>query len=267
MVTFATLLLLSLSSPVQAQDCAAASSPAQLAGTLEAAEAAWRGAEEKTFQMKMEEALIQLPCVDGVIEPAVAARYHRDLGLWRFMSQEPERAQEAFAAARRVEPDAALPKDMAPAGHPVRKLFDASEPGDDAVAAPVPVEGRVLFDGSEGERPTAVNTVFQLEAGGQATLTSYLRPDSDLPGYEVYVAPPETGPRGWHFAVGAGALAAASGGLLLGARSTHTTFTDTPPDTKTDLDALYKKNRALSTSSAILAGTAGALGVVAVFTW
>jgi hypothetical protein len=265
MVPIAPLLLLSLSA--HAQDCAVSSTSAELVETLQSAEAAWQSADEKGFLSKMEEAVIQLPCVNDPLEPALAARYHRDLGLWLWVSKQPERAQEAFGAAKRVDPGAGLPKELAPKGHPVRKMFDASEPADAAAAVPPPVEGKVLFDGSEGERPTQVNTVFQLEAEGLATLTSYLRPGTALPEYEVYVAPPETGPKGWHFAVGAGALAAASGGLLLGARSTHIEFTEQSPDNGTDLDSLYAKNRALSTSSAILAGTAGALGVVAVFTW
>ncbi len=263
MVSIAPLLLLSLSA--QAQDCAVTSSAAQLAETLAAAETAWQGADEKTFLLKMEEALIELPCVNSPLEPSLAARYHRDLGLWLWVSKQPERAQEAFGAAKRVEPGVGLPKEMAPKGHPVRKMFEGSEASDATASIPRPAAGRVLFDGSEGQRPTQVNTVFQLEAEGVAAITSYLRPDAELPAYEEYVAPPVL--KGWHFAAGAGAMLAASGTTLLMARSTHQEFTTDPPVDGIELDDLYNRNRALSTTSAVLAGGAGVLGVVAVFKW
>jgi hypothetical protein len=249
------------------QDCAEASTTVQLAATLDAAEAAWIGADEARFLLTMEEAVLQLPCVTDPVEPSLAARYHRDLGLWLFASQQPELAQAAFAAARRVSPDQGLPLDMAPEGHPVRTIFVASSPDTDLQPAPRPVGGQVLFDGSPGDRPTQVNAIFQLEVDGSASLTQYLQPDSELPAYELWVPPPKRRPKGWHYAVGAGALAVASGSMLLGARSSQASFREDPPGTQEELDALYGRNRALSTGSAILAGTAGALGVVAVFTW
>jgi hypothetical protein len=266
MFLFAAAMALALPA-AQAQDCAEATTSAQLDDTLNAAEAAWTKADEAGFLLRMEEAVLLLPCVAEPLEPSMAARYHRDLGLWLFASQQPDMAQAAFAAARRVEPEASLPAELAPEGHPVRKLFDASTPGDASQDAPRPATGQVLFDGSTGDRPVLESTIFQLEADGAASLTRYLRPDAALPEYPIWVAPPETGPQGWHFAVGAGVLAAASGGMMLAAKNTHDTFIDDPPANKDDLDALYSRNRGLSTGSAILAGTAGAMGVVAVFTW
>jgi len=267
MFTVAAAVLAFAIPAAHAQDCAEASSPAQLDATLQAAEAGWIKADEAGFLLKVEEAIIQLPCVSAPIEPPLAARYHQALGLWLFASQQPEMAQDAFAAARRIAPSAGLSDDLAPVGHPARKLYDGSTPDDSTAAAPTPAAGQVLFDGAPGERPTAVNTIFQLEADGATSLTRYLRPDADLPSYDVYVVPKKTGLRGVHFLAGAGAMAAASGGLLVAARSTHSSFTEEPPGNIDDLDALYNRNRALSTSSAVLAGTAGALGLVAVFTW
>ena len=267
MVTLAAAVLALAIPAAGAQDCAEPASAEQLASTLDAAEAAWISADEAGFVLKVEEAILELPCVATPIDPALAIRYHQEIGLWLFLTQQHELAQDAFAAARRIDPDASLPAALAPAGHPALDLYASSAPEPSAVTFPAPVTGRVLFDGAPGERPTTVNTIFQIEVEGTASLTRYLRPDSAVPSYEVYIPPPETGPRGWHFAVGAGALAAASGGLLLAARSTQASFQETPPDNLEDLDALYGRNRAFSTTSAVLAGTAGALGVVAVFTW
>ncbi len=267
MLSIVLIALAALTPDALAGDCVEPSSPAQLGDTLNAVETAWTSADESGFMLEMEKAVLQLPCVASALEPALAARYHRDLGLWLFASQQPELAQQAFAAARRVGPEVGLPADLAPEGHPVRKLFDASESSSDAEPVPQPADGRVLFDGAEGPRPTQLNTIFQLEASSGEALTRYLRPDAVLPTYEIWVTPPETGPKGWHFAAGAGVAAVASGSLYMVTRSTHDSFTSDPPGNQDDLDALYKRNRACSTSSAILAGTAGALGVVAVFTW
>jgi hypothetical protein len=266
MVLFLTASALALS-PAAAQDCAEATSPAQLEATLQAAEQAWTSADEDAFLLRMEEAVLQLPCVDAILDPQQAFRYHRDLGLLLFASQEAELAMLAFGAARRIAPESALPEELASAGHPAQKLYESAAPDATTEAVPAPDQARALFDGSPGPRPTAVNTIFQLEADGGATLTRYLRPDTGLPDYDIYVPPKDTGPKGWHFAAGAGALAAASGSLLMVARNTQASFLDSPPANQDDLDALYKRNRACSTSSAILAGTAGALGVAAVFTW
>ncbi len=264
---FAALALVLLSPSARAGDCAVGLKPDQLAATLDAAEAAWIGADEASFLLKVEEAILQLPCVDAAIEPALAARYHRDLGLWLYASKQQELASNAFAAAKRIAPKEGLPDELAPTRHPVRRIFNAATPDAAAVAVPLPATGRVLFDGAAGERPSAVNTIFQLEGDQAVSMTRYLRPDTALPAYEELVIAPERGLKGWHLAAGAGVMAVASGGLLLAARSTQDEFLESPPGTPDGLDSLYARNRLFSTSSAVLAGTAGALGFVAVMVW
>lgn len=271
MVTFTTLLLLGLSAPAQGQACARLTSPAQFADLLQAAESSWAGADAPGFFSKMEETALLLPCLDAPLEPALAARYHRDMGLWLWATDQPDQARLAFAAARRLEPHTGLSAALVPAAHPARESFEASEPDQTGNPVPPPASGRLLFDGSEGPRPAGSNTIVQLEDAGMVSLTSYLHPDSALPPYEPHVAPAPAPVRAqarrWVFPAAAGAAALAAGGTALAAYGTRRSFEAAPPDDLTGLEALYDRNHRLTNATIALGGTAGALGVVAAFTW
>lgn len=268
------------SAPARAEDCANATSPKGLAATLDQAETAWRSADEDGFLLRMEEAHLQVPCLSAPLPPGIAARYHRDAGLWMFVSGQTELTSQAFSAARRVEADHAIPPDMLPARHPARVLFEAASTDHPREDAPPPAAGRLLFDGGVGGRPSTSPTIAQLakDEGGMAW-SAYLRPGEALPTYAIGEAKPAAsvtpgGPNAsrshalrWTLVGAAGALAVGGGAMGLVARSTQQTFEDDPPGGAADLNDLYDRNRTASTTSAVLLGAAGAVGVGAVFAW
>ena len=282
-------LLAASSAPARAEECANPSTPKGVAQTLALAEEAWRSADENGFLLRMEEAHLQVPCLSSPIPPALAARYHRDAGLWMFVSGQKQLTTQAFAAAKRVEGGHVLPPDMLPAGHPARALFEAAG-ATASTPAPTPAAGRLLFDGGVGDRPTDSPTIAQLarDAGGLAW-SAYLRPDQALPEYAIAAGGADATPvaaapggageptrardRGasgalrWTLVGTAGALAVGGGAMGMVARSTQKTFLDAPPADGGELTDLYDRIRTASTTSAVLLGAAGAVGVGAVFAW
>jgi len=74
----------------RAGSCPTPATAAQVQRSLAQAETAWRAADEATFQLRMEEVLLQLPCLDAVVAPRLAARVHRGTGLWLFANGDAE---------------------------------------------------------------------------------------------------------------------------------------------------------------------------------
>jgi hypothetical protein len=263
-------VLLALAPAAHAGTCPEPVALAQLTDTLDRAEAAWSGADEPAFLLRMEEAFLELNCVDAVVAPPLSARIHRDTGLWLYASGDKDGAGRAFASARRVESGHVLPPGFAPPTHPVRTLFDASSPDPATTAAPTPLAGTLLFDGTPGDRPSAGPAIAQLQAAdGALDWTRYLRVDHDLPPYAAVVAaspppddpvappappPRERNPAGpavrWGLVGGAGAFAVGSGVFALVARTTQDTMQTEPPATKAEIEALYDRNHRASTASA-----------------
>lgn len=294
----ASLTALLTASGTAAAECPAQATTAELTAALEGAEVAWRAADESRFFLRMEEAQLLLPCLTEPLDPALAARTHRDTGLWLYATGHRARAAASFGSARRSSPGEGLPSELVPAGHPARALFEDARPDALRTALPPPAEGVLLFDGLAQGRPAGGPTIAQLQVrGGDVAWTARLRPGEAVPDYAV--APPEPpspleedgraaaspGPStlpaaavatdarsgrtglGRPLAVGAGALALGGGALTLAARSSQARFREEPPGDLASLDALYARNRTTSTAAAVLLGTAGAVGVVAVVTW
>ena len=94
------------------------------------AEAAFAARDEAAFDAAMTHLADDLSCLDAVLEPALAGRYHRLIGLRLYARGDQEGARLAFAAARTVDPFGALPSELLPAGHEARELsVTASTPG------------------------------------------------------------------------------------------------------------------------------------------
>jgi hypothetical protein len=68
----------------------------------------------------------QLPCLEAVVSPSLAARLHRVEGLQAFVDGAGERALMAFAASNRLDPDYRFPATLFPQAHPVARLWARS---------------------------------------------------------------------------------------------------------------------------------------------
>ncbi|MFH1466656.1 MAG: hypothetical protein ABIO70_19880 [Pseudomonadota bacterium] len=234
-----------------------------------------------------------LPCLMEPIEPAVAAEAHRIMGLGAFVERQGTKAEQAFAAARGIEPDFSWPEELIPWGHPLLSVYQALPLDQGRFATlPAPPAGWVYLDGRPSEpRPLDWPAILQVsDAEGAIQLTAYLWPDMPLPDYTRAVAaapapvvarpvPDEApapvlvpaasttvrrGPKGWALAT-AGGAAVASGALYLLAAREASSYWD--PATPTgDLPALRGRTNGLVLASAGAGALALGTGVAAFLT-
>jgi hypothetical protein len=257
-----------------------------LRGAAERAETAFGATRVEDFQGAILEIDQALPCLMDPVDPELAAFIHRMKGLGAFIERDQDRARQAFASARSLQPDYAWPETLIPWGHPLLALYEAL-PIDDASyeTVPMPAAGWVYMDGRPSEpRPREWPTILQVsDAEGAVQLSSYLWPSDALPAYGDKVPAPiaaevpavearelpvtvaatsttvHTGPRPWLVAT-AGGAAVASGVLYALAARSHEQYQDpaTPFD---DLDAARSRTNGLVLASAGAAGLALGTGV------
>lgn len=113
------LFTLSLARANAPPTCVEPAPPERLAAVVAAAETAFRELEMVAFEARVVEANGILPCVDAVLSPALAAAFHRMEGIAAFSRRDLKVAEEAFAAARLVDPDYIFPTDLIGPDHPI----------------------------------------------------------------------------------------------------------------------------------------------------
>ncbi len=125
-----------------------------------------------------------LPCLEDVVEPTMAARLHRMMGMRALVKGDRDQALAAFAASHRIEPSFAFPDEVFAASHPISRLYvEAAETPvglQDAEFQPATV---IWYDGVDAEqRPEGVPVLAQRTTEWGALLaTAYLWPDDPAP--------------------------------------------------------------------------------------
>ena len=181
-LSLALLLPLALALPARAAEVCTATS-AEVVTTEEQAENAYTALDEAGFRAASERLLGLLGCLTEPMPREQLAPVHRAVGLYYAASGDLDRARQAFAAARSIEPGWKFPESLLPAGHPVRTLY-GSLPLEGGTFEPLPVDAvRVRLDGRVATaRPTAWPTLIQIYAEDGAVLQSaYLWPGDPLP--------------------------------------------------------------------------------------
>jgi len=253
--------------------CPAPTTALDLERRLTKAEQGFAEIDPVGLRAALEQARETLPCMGEAVTPGVAARLHRAEGLAALDANNRALAEQAFAAARAVEPDFALPS--AYATETVRDIYMAVDPARGATQ-PLgkPKAGSVRLDGVEARaRPLERPTVFQrLGPTGEVIETAYLLPGMPVPAYEVQDVQARKGARVGLIVGGAGGIAAA-GALYAGAAAIRSgPYTDAVEGwelrgssaDRDQAESLYATNHALVIGSAALAGlgmVAGTLGV------
>lgn len=256
--TLATLALTALALAPLPRDaaaaCAAPVGPDAFDARLDAAEARFAALDGEGFAQAMDGAAFVVPCVDGVVPPAIAAHYHRLQGLTLYASRNEERARQAFAAARAVDPLTELPESLVPPGHAIRELWATADPETPSRAVAPPVEGALVFDGATGDRrpegrPSLVQVV---DAAGAVRATEWIEPTDPMPPYSPvpHWSDPDVRRRGVlppaPLLAGGGA-AAVVGGVLYGIASARAAAFEGPQPATADLDDLRASRRVTNT--------------------
>lgn len=280
-----SLALLFLASGAQAADCDKTWPASSLAESLAAVEQAFVDFDKAAVTKGYTKASAQLRCLADPIDADQAAHFHRVTGLVRFLEHQDEATRTAFAAARAIDPDFALPATIAPDDHPLHDFYGAIDlaglPEEKLAAA---AEGQLMRDGRPAKMARrALPGIYQLVSDDQVPAWTVLVHAGDpLPGYETAAPPPpepvadaqlgleiqpppskpeRAGPNIPLLAAAGGAavISAATYGLAWKAKADW----DTAGDLDT-LDTAYDRNHAMCiVSGTALVATAG-LGVGAV---
>ncbi len=162
------------------------------------------GARDRSFDA--------VKCLGEQLTPRDAAAFHRLMALVAFTARQRAWVLSEFHAARRLDPDYALPGEVAQPGHPLHVAYEDSlevDPGRRESVSP-PVAGVVYVDGQEGApRPTEISSLLQAYGPGGGLVESVaLLPGEPTP---VYGLPPVDWTRRRHRllfvgSVGTGAL-------------------------------------------------------------
>ena len=243
-----------------ASACPSAVAPDAWSATVSRAEASFAARDEPGFDAAMSAAAADVPCLGAVVPPALAARYHRLVGLRLYARGDLAGATLAFAAARAVDPFGALPSALLPPGHEARALSaSAATPGVVQSAAPV-AAGNLYFDGGRTlDRPVDRPTLAQVEVHGRVSASGYLAPEDPLPVYPAASRHPTA-----HWVTGAAgvvlaAVSAVCYGLALADADTLEGPLPAGQYAREDVVALQSHANGLVVAS----GAAGALGVAA----
>ena len=267
------LLLCFMTSVAPAAPCPEIADSILLSQHLQLAEKAYIGLDVPTFTRSMDEAALLLPCLSDLIEPSLAAWYHRVLGIRLFVGRETEVDVESLAAARGLRPDYTFPSELVPEGHPIRTRYDEVNPQSfREVPAGIPTEVTLVFDGTKAvKRPYERASIVQIVSpGGDVLSTSYLFSNDPMPPFDMKRPPPPPGVV--RFQPNRPMLFTASVATALWvatyvpAQVSANRFTSgkTPFDSLEKLEAGYRRTNTLATISWFPAGVAVLSGVGAV---
>ena len=122
-----------------------------------------------------------LACLDRPLSPVTAALTHRTLALYAFLDEDDAGVTASFARYRALARNPNLPESLAPAGHPLRKLYDAATVSEGTRELPR-IRGQLLVDGGTGPAPADQPFFLQhVDPDGQVRLTARIDPGEPLP--------------------------------------------------------------------------------------
>ncbi|MEZ4321732.1 MAG: hypothetical protein R3F61_29930 [Myxococcota bacterium] len=219
---------------------------------LAKASAAYEAADLRAFEIAVEDTRRALPCLGRPLTSSVVAQLHRIEGLAAFVASDTDHVLSAFGGARRLEPDFVFPDSWAPAGNPVRDLYDRGQPDSPVVEAPLPPSGTLRFDGRPTrERFTEHPTLYQwVELSGNVVRSAYLWPSDPLPPYPT-VAPIAQKRSARVPLLVAGGVGLASGAALLGGAAAARSAYDSDTTTIDNVDGRMRLTNGLVIGSGV----------------
>ncbi len=187
------LTLFLLSSVGYSADCDKTWPSSSLVENLAAVEQAFADFDKAAVSKGYTGASHKLGCLSEPLAPEQAAQFHRVTGLVRFLEHEDDATRAAFAAARAIDPEFALPAEIAPPDHPLHAAYGALELAElpEEILAPA-AEGQLLRDGRPAKMTRrALPAIFQSVDDEQALQwTQLVAPGDPLPAYEIAEPPP-----------------------------------------------------------------------------
>ncbi|TNE86163.1 MAG: hypothetical protein EP330_23040 [Deltaproteobacteria bacterium] len=178
------ILMVALSAPAMAGDCAETFTTDALDEQLDEAMLAFASLDEAGFITASAKSAVMVSCVDEPFTPSLAAAYHRVNAVRFFVSGQETEARDSLRAAFGIDADATLSTRIAPEGG---KLFRMQEealgrPARATGSLEVPDGYRMFVDGSEGsDVPKDAPHIVQLLDDGQIAFSGVLLGGGSLP--------------------------------------------------------------------------------------
>ena len=235
-------------------------------------ETAFRALDVEGLNEAANEARRMVPCLGDRVRPVDAAAFHRLQALSAFANRKEGRTLREFHAARRLDPGWMGISDVAPAGHPLLTLYEASLTAVESRLEPIqpPPGGFVNVDGIRGApRPVGLSSIVQVYASDTHLLQSlFLAGDQATPVFGTAWKPDDPKGRlakkmviGFAIADTVGALGCYA--LSVQARKRF----DDESTPYSELESLQGRTNTMFMASAIMGGAAVVLGATAVISW
>ena len=135
-----------------------------------------------------------LPCLSEPISEDLAHRYHLMVGLYHYVKNEQDLANQSLQIAKHIKPDVGIDYFLYPEGHVIHDTYEQLPVAELALLKRAPTRGSFLFDGRDiPYRPKNSPTIFQIIEDQEVLLSAYVYPDDELPAApEAAVDVPET---------------------------------------------------------------------------
>ncbi len=251
--------------------CAGTTTLADFSAAAQKGEAAFADMDMGGLVTAREAAATALTCLGEPVKPDAAASFHRLMAMVAFTVHDNKEALAEFHAARRLQPGYAIPDSVAPAGHPLTKLYEESVSAEEGALQPVGNKvGTLYVDGIRGApRPDGISAILQhFDEIGMRAESVYLLAGDPIPAWAVPPSPSLKGKMRVPLASATGVAAIASGVLYGLALSAHDQFWDTEnPAKDSELPTLQARANTLTYASAGVGALAVGLGTVTIVTW
>lgn len=187
--TLQIALLLALAPVRQAlAQCEEPTTTAELYDVIDQSHLEFSGLEVDAFRRSTERIREIVPCLSDTVPRYLAAELHRLFGLQAAAVGDRTLMEQAFTAARNLEPEYKFPEAMVPPNSPVMEEYQRIREGsEERESVREPKHGYLRFDGRPGTtRPVNSPTVVQVvHRSGRVLQTAYVLPGEPMPAYEA----------------------------------------------------------------------------------
>lgn len=245
-----------------------------LTADIQTAKAAYVSFDWVAFDSAVASLRLHVGCLEEPISPEVAAGVHLAQALFAWRARDEAQVDAALRGMRHASPEAQLPPEIAPPGHPLAQRFDLAQGLGATVALP---PGQWRVDGHPDVTTVVTDRAAILQQvdprgalrtwywwGGE--LPKDLAPVSALPLDPPGAFDTKSSPRAQQLVIAAGGAAALGlVGLGVAARTDHLATSD--PASLQQYRRLLVVNRTALVLSPALGAAALSLGVGAALTW
>jgi len=174
-------LTMALASFAQAEECTTPITSQTLDTQLDSVAMGFVEFEVEKIQKGLGFIQQNIPCLSESIESEVAHDYHMLNGLYLYLMQETEPAENALRLAKRLAPDKGIPTHLFDPNHALHELYADLEYIELDSEIPTSPKGVYVFNGQTINRPVGTQSIVQIKEGSTIILSAIVDADAALP--------------------------------------------------------------------------------------